>query len=326
MAETRIDQLTGLRVLLDTSGRATPPAGCSLCDPASSGLETVWTDAGGSVSAFAAPGDLDPGAGPDSSSDSGLSSIADPLRASTRGTDAGLFAAQPTAGANELIPHASEHGARLAGLGAERVAVLVAAWQARVAELSESSSYVSLSVDEGPGSHGHATLRSLDFVPAEVARERERSAAYHERTMGGHLLGDVVTAEIRRRERFVAVDDQSVLLCPWASRSAYELRIVPREPAPRWEIGAGAAPMLATAASLLEEALGPEAGLAVWVRTAPRGAEEFCWHIDLIPDPEGRDGFGLGTGVDVDRVAPEEAAERLRAIHAARTRAAREGG
>ena len=51
------------------------------------------------------------------------------------------------------------------------------------------AAYLHLIVNEGPDAgasleHTHAQLYALGFVPAEVARERERAAAYHERTMG----------------------------------------------------------------------------------------------------------------------------------------------
>ena len=97
------------------------------------------------------------------------------------------------------------------------------------------AAYVHLIVNEGPDAgasleHTHAQLYALDFVPAEIARERERTTAYHERTMGSHLLADVATEEVRRRERLVAVDDEALLVCPWASRSPFELRVIPRTP------------------------------------------------------------------------------------------------
>ena len=103
---------------------------------------------------------------------------------------------------------------------------------------AEDAAYVHLIVNEGPDAgasleHSHAQLYALRFVPAEIARERERAAAYHERTMGGHLLADVATEEVRRRERLVAIDDEALLVCPWASRSPFELRVIPRRPAPR---------------------------------------------------------------------------------------------
>ena len=67
-------------------------------------------------------------------------------------------------------------------------------------------------------------------MPAAVARERERFGAYAVRTMGGNLLADLVQEEVRRRERIVAIDDEAVLMAPYASRVA-----VPADarPAPR---------------------------------------------------------------------------------------------
>ena len=66
--------------------------------------------------------------------------------------------------------------------------------------------------------HTHAQLYALDFVPAAIARERERFSAYAVRTMGSNLLGDLVQEEVRRRERIVAIDDEAVLMAPYASQ------------------------------------------------------------------------------------------------------------
>jgi UDPglucose--hexose-1-phosphate uridylyltransferase len=52
--------------------------------------------------------------------------------------------------------------------------------------------------------------------------------------------------------------------------------------------------------------------LNLWVRTAPRGAVEFCWHVDLVPRLTVRAGFELGTGVEVNVYPPERAAADLR--------------
>ena len=79
--------------------------------------------------------------------------------------------------------------------------------------------------------HTHAQLYALDFVPAAVARERERFGAYAVRTMGGNLLGDYVQEEVRRRERIVAIDDEAVLMAPYASRVPFHLMLAPRRDA-----------------------------------------------------------------------------------------------
>ena len=83
--------------------------------------------------------------------------------------------------------------------------------------------------------HTHAQLYGLDFVPAVVARERERANAYTTRTMGGSLLGDLLAEEVRLRERIVAVDEEAVLLAPYASQLPFQLMLVPRRPRARFE-------------------------------------------------------------------------------------------
>jgi UDPglucose--hexose-1-phosphate uridylyltransferase len=248
--------------------------------------------------------------------ESGITSSIDPLGAATRG-QADLFRSQPAAGAHEVIVSAPEHAISLAGLSVERLAGAVAAWRERM-RANADAAYVHLIVNEGAGAggsleHTHAQLYGLGFVPAEIARERERTAAYHERTMGAHLLGDVATEEVRRRERLVAIDDDTMLICPWASRSPFELRIVPRSPAPRFEDDEGGAAMLATALRALAGALGALPQFNLWVRTAPRGVDEFCWHVDIVPRLTIRAGFELGTGVDINVYEPERAASDLRA-------------
>ena len=193
----------------------------------------------------------------------------------------------------------------------------MAGWRSRVAAHSATASYVHLIVNEGPRAgasleHSHAQLYALPFVPAEVARERERFNAYHERTQGSHLLEDVIVEEVRRRDRLVAFDSEAILFCPWSSRSPFELRLAPRTPAARFEEDDRGAEMLATALRALEAVFGTTPQLNLWVRTAPRATEEFHWHLDLVPRLTHKAGFELGTGVDIDVYPPEQAAADLR--------------
>jgi UDPglucose--hexose-1-phosphate uridylyltransferase len=250
--------------------------------------------------------------------ESGLSSSVDPLAESRRTTEPDLFASHPAEGSHEVIVSIPRHETSLAGLTADELDVALDGWRERMRAVAAESSYVHLIVNEGPSAgasleHAHAQLYGLRFVPAEIARERERAAAYHQRTMGSHLLGDVATEEVRRRERLVAIDDEALLICPWASRAPFELRILPRRPAPSFEAeGEGGTAMLATALRALAGVFGTVPQYNLWVRTAPRGANEFCWHLDLLPRLTIRAGFELGTGVDINTYAPERAASDLR--------------
>ena len=250
--------------------------------------------------------------------ETGLSSSVDPLAESRRTTEPDLFASQPAEGVHEVIVSVPRHETSLGALTEGELEVAVAGWRERMRAAATESSYVHLIVNEGPLAgasleHVHAQLYGLRFVPAEVARVRERAVAYHQRTMGSHLLGDVATEEVRRRERLVAIDDEAMLICPWAARSPFELRIVPRRPAPSFEAeGEGGAAMLGTALRALAGVFGTLPQYNLWIRTAPRGSEEFCWHVDLLPRLTIRAGFELGTGVDINTYPPERAASNLR--------------
>ncbi len=251
-----------------------------------------------------------------SAAGSGFSSSIDPLATATRVGEPDLFASQPATGAHEVIVSAPEHAVTLAELSAEGLAAAVAAWRERMGAHSDAS-YLHLIVNEGPQAgasleHTHSQLYALDFVPAEIARERERVRAYYDRTMGSHLLEDVAAEEVRRRERLVAIDDEAILICPWASRSPFELRLIPRSPVARFDDDDRGAAMIATAMAALGGALGAVPQLNLWVRTAPRGAEEFCWHLDIVPRLTTRAGFELGTGVEINVYPPERAAMDLR--------------
>jgi UDPglucose--hexose-1-phosphate uridylyltransferase len=161
--------------------------------------------------------------------------------------------------------------------------------------------------------HTHAQLYALPFVPAAVARERERFTAYFERTQGRNLLEDLLQEEVRRRERLVAVDDEAVAISPFAARVPFQLQIVPRRPRARFEDdGPLGARMLHQTLARLCAVLGALPPLNLWIRTAPRGAEHFCWRIDLLPRLTQLAGLELGTGLNLNTVAPERAAAALR--------------
>jgi UDPglucose--hexose-1-phosphate uridylyltransferase len=344
--QIRLDQLTGLRSILapgradrpdafePAPRRAADPEGCPFCEgredrtppevyavrPAG-GRENGpgWTQrVVPNLYPALAEAAREPAAGRrvPASPPAGAGATADPLAASRRAGEPDLFSERPALGAHEVIVNAPEHATSIGELGEERFAEAVSVWRERMRTHADAS-YCQLIVNEGAGAgasleHTHSQLYALPLVPAAVARERERVAAYRERTAGGSLMTDIVAEEVRRRERLVAVDEDAVLVCPWASRSPYELRVIPRREAPRFEHDEAGVAMIRTAARILAERFGEPPELNLWVRTAPRGTEHFHWHIDLAPRLTIRAGFEMGTGVDINIYPPERAAAELR--------------
>lgn len=228
-----------------------------------------------------------------------------------------LFQATPAIGAHEVIVNAPEPVLSLADLPRERVAGAMEVWRERMRTHADSA-YVQLIVNERREAgasleHTHAQLYALDFVPGEVARERERCGAYATRTMGRGLLEDLVAEEVRRDERIVAIDEEAVLMAPYGSRMPFQLMLVPRVPRMRFEDdGPLGAALLHDGLLRLARHFGSSPPLNMWVRTAPRGAEHFCWRIDVAPRLTHLAGLELSTGVNLNIVAPEHAARVLR--------------
>jgi UDPglucose--hexose-1-phosphate uridylyltransferase len=234
----------------------------------------------------------------------------------TAGED--LFVSLRASGAHEVIVNGPQPVLSLCELPVEQVLAAVEVWRLRMRE-HDSCAYVQLIVNERHEAgaslpHTHAQLYGLDFVPAAVARERERSGAYTTRTLGQNLLGDLVAEEVRRRERIVAIDEEAVLIAPYASRLPFQLMLAPRVPRARFQDdGPTGAALLHDGLSRLARHLGASPPLNLWVRTAPQGADSFCWRIDVMPRLTHIAGLELSTELNLNIVAPEDAAAALRA-------------
>ena len=280
MAEIRIDPITGLRALVATAGDV--PEG----DRVAIGVVAV---------AHPMLRHDSPDAPPQDSPD--------------------LFGALAARGADELLAIASGSAGSLAGLAVEQLCAAADTWRERM-RAHDDAAYVHLGVDEDPPSERiEARLLALGFVPAAVARERERFSAHAVRTMGGNLLEDIVQEEVRRRARIVAIDDEAVLLCPYASRHPFTLMLAPRRRRERFQDdGATGARLLHRGLGLLRERFGTCPPVSLWIRTAPRGAERFCWRIDVVPRLACPGAIELGTEIACNPVAPEQAAAELRAL------------
>jgi UDPglucose--hexose-1-phosphate uridylyltransferase len=241
--------------------------------------------------------------------------IPDPLAAGRGEPD--LFASRPAIGAHEVIVNAPVAVGSLAELEPAQVEMAMDAWRERMRTHADAA-YVHLIVNEGREAgaslpHTHAQLYALPFVPAAVARERERFTAYSDRTQGRNLLEDLLQEEVRRRERIVAIDSEAVAIAPFASRVPFQVQIVPRRPRPRFEDdGPLGAALLHGVLGRLGRVLGALPPLNLWVRTAPAGADYFCWRIDILPRLTHLAGLELGTGVNLNIVPPELAAAKLR--------------
>ncbi|MFM2071893.1 MAG: hypothetical protein RLZZ623_2156 [Actinomycetota bacterium] len=167
--------------------------------------------------------------------------------------------------------------------------------------------------------HPHGQLLGLPFVPGEVLEEQRGFSRFE----GGCILCATVEAELVDGKRVVFSNDDIVCICPFWSGSPFEMMIIPRHhdlhltdsnDATLAAMGIG----IRDAVAHLHEAIG-DLSYNIVVRTAPHhytGA--FHWYVSIFPKLVTTAGFERGTGVLINIMPPEVAAEYLRnvAVHA----------
>ncbi|MFI5255490.1 MAG: hypothetical protein ACHQ15_08545 [Candidatus Limnocylindrales bacterium] len=156
----------------------------------------------------------------------------------------------------------------------------------------------------------------LPQIPHRVGEELGGAARYLIRE-GICPFCRLVRDEVAGRERLVFEDAASVAFAPYASRSPFEIWVVPRHH--EADFGRTADAGLTSAAETLQKVLrsldvldGPAYNLVL--HTAPlreRVDDTYHWHWEIHPRLREIAGLELGTGLPVNPVSPEEAVEVL---------------
>jgi len=222
----------------------------------------------------------------------------------------GLLESRPPRGNQEVVVSSPRHVSSLAELQPDEVGRVATAWQARAAEAAKQGfPYVQAIVNEGHEagaslSHSHSQLLWLEAEPPLVRAEHGL-----DRDAGGCLVCRLLEEERGHGDRMVASKEGAVALATYAAREPYELLILPesceRDPFQSTFL----APALALAASQLARIHELEGAVPMnlWVHAGTH------WHIELVPRITVPAGLELGAGLHVNPLAPETAAERLRA-------------
>ncbi|HEY7524219.1 MAG TPA: DUF4921 family protein [Candidatus Limnocylindrales bacterium] len=212
----------------------------------------------------------------------------------------------------------------LHAVGAAMIQDLVAGARSIVADARGASQtdYVQVVQNWGRQAGARSNHLCLDLydlpqVPHRIAEELGGAARFVIRESECPYCR-LVRDEVRRPERLVWADESSVAFAPWASRSAFEVWIVPRRHeadfarASDGDLG-GTAEALRQVLSRLATALdGPPYNLVL--HTAPLREQvdaTYHWHWEIHPRLREIAGLELGTGLPVNPVSPEDAVEEL---------------
>jgi UDPglucose--hexose-1-phosphate uridylyltransferase len=233
-----------------------------------------------------------------------------------------VFTQATASGIHEVLVLTPDHTSDWGDLDDKQAGLVMAALRDRLEDHGRRPTvrYTQAIVNHGREAgasleHPHGQLLGIPFVPGELAEE----LAGFMRFAGSCLLCTTMEAELSAAHRVVYEDERAVVLCPFWSGSPYEMLALPRahdahlaRSAPADLVSVGRA--VRTALTRLRRSVGDHAYNLV-VHTAPhhhRG-DGFHWHIHVVPRVTSVAGFEQGTGVMINVVAPERAAQELSA-------------
>jgi UDPglucose--hexose-1-phosphate uridylyltransferase len=229
----------------------------------------------------------------------------------------GLYRSAPTAGVHEVVIHNPDHQATLADLAVPDVARVMAAWRWRLAaHRDQALGAVLVIVNQGRTAgasleHPHSQVFATAGRPDRIQAELDRLA-------GDACAACATVAAERDGPRLVGATGELLAICPWASAFPFETLLLPAAHRPRFEEG-GADDDTAMATALGDllrrfcGVAGDHAPYNLVLHSAPPGVDDFHWHLHLLPRLTTYGGFELGTGVIINVVDPDRAAEALRA-------------
>jgi UDPglucose--hexose-1-phosphate uridylyltransferase len=232
-------------------------------------------------------------------------------------------------GVHEVVVTSTSHSADLADLSVDEIDRTVRAWIDRYRANAGNAlvKYLLLIDNHGKEAgasleHPHAQLFGIPVLPP-VIDEEIRGVSRYRQQQGRCVYCDIAETELAVGERIIYQNDRFLVYAPFASRTPFEVQILPRWHTSRFEI-LDDDERWAFADALRELVRRMQYGLNdppfnFYIHTAPNGAGselDYHWHLELVPKLTIAAGFELGSGIMINVTTPESAAEFLRGVDA----------
>jgi len=228
-------------------------------------------------------------------------------------------------GAHEVVVESPRHDDRLDEMSLEANAWVLEVWRERYSALLSRPSVRAVIVFKnfgvGAGTsllHPHSQIVAVPVYPPQWMHALNVSMRYFD-AAGRSVYDDIVANERAARVRVIAETDGFIAFCPFAGKSPFETWILPS--AHQSSFGNLTDEEIPDLAAITRDVLGrlraaagdPDFNLIVY--SAPAESAEgrlFRWHLRIIPRITLPAGFELGSGMGINTLMPEDAAEALR--------------
>ena len=219
-----------------------------------------------------------------------------------------------------------DHSRSLGSMRSEEISLVIEAYLERYLFLKREKciEYILIFHNNGPSAgatvaHPHSQILALPIIPLDVSRSLAGSANYfHKHGKCAHCA--VLKKELKDKKRIVAQNRNFVVVAPYASHVSFETRIYPLKHASNFEEireneKNNLADIMRIVFSKIKNGMN-DPDYNFFIHTAPTKAKnmrQYHWHLEILPRTNIWGGLELGSGTEVIKVPPEEAAKILRA-------------
>lgn len=236
----------------------------------------------------------------------------------------GPYFAMPGIGYHEVIV-TRDHHRQLALMDAMEIAEVFDAYQDRYLDLmnKKNVNYIAIFHNHGKEagasiSHPHSQLMAIPVIAPYIKLELDGAENYYRSNK--HCVYCIMAEhESEEKKRVVFENEEFIAFCPFASRAAFEVWIMPKKHSPYFERISDEqkiklAEVFQKGLSSIYKALN-DPPYNFYIHTSPCDGKDyshFHWHIEILPHTSTWAGFELETGIEVSTIQPEVAAEFLR--------------
>jgi len=232
-------------------------------------------------------------------------------------------------GVHDVIIETPDHSHTTALLDDAHVANVLRAYKSRYDELSLDSRIAHITIFKNHGldagtslEHPHSQLIATPVISSQV-RGRFQVALQHYDEFGECMFCQMIAEELTEEERIVLTTEHFVAFEPFASPTPFATYIMPRRHMANF--GDVSAAEITDLSRVLRKVLGKlyhglgNPDFNYTLRSAPaesHGVRYYHWYVSIIPRLTRVAGFELGSGMFINTVPPESAAEFLRNVKA----------
>ena len=235
-----------------------------------------------------------------------------------------LYQTMPAIGFCELVA-TRDHKKSLALLPQNNVKEVFDAYQERYLILMKERfvNYVSIFHNEGAEAgasqpHPHSQIITSPLIDVDLRNALLNSKKYFKKT-GKCVYCQMNDWEKKNKKRIVFENKDFLVICPFASKAAFELIISPKSHLPYFERilekeKRQLAEVFQVALKKLYKALN-DPPYNFYLHTAPCDGKKYPfyhWHWTILPKTATWAGFEIGTRMEISTIEPEKAAEYLR--------------